>query len=108
MVKLAKETLNRLPVSVQAPSPMVGRNKNHILHIGVGAFHRAHQAYTWHQLRQRHPQQYADWTIVGVCLMPSDRTFVQQFAEQDYLYTARMRAAGGQDNAVVIDSITDV
>lgn len=108
MVKLAKETLNRLPVSVHVPSAMVGRSKNHILHIGVGAFHRAHQAYAWHQLRQRHPQQYADWTILGVCLMPSDRAFVQQFAEQDHLYALRMRAADGKEDIRVIDSITDV
>ncbi|MGV3764089.1 mannitol dehydrogenase family protein [Parapedobacter sp.] len=108
MARLNKKTLGQLPVAVQKPSPTSGRSKNHILHIGVGGFHRSHQAYTWHKLRQRYPQQYADWTILGVCLMPADRAFVQQFAEQDYLYTLRMRAADGNDDVVVIDSITEV
>ncbi|MEC3878122.1 mannitol dehydrogenase family protein [Parapedobacter sp. 10938] len=108
MTTLKNETLSQLPAAVQTPLPVSKGNKNHILHIGVGAFHRAHQAYTWHQLRQRYPQQYADWTILGVCLMPADRAFVQQFEEQDYLYTLRMRAADGNDDVVVIDSITEV
>lgn len=108
MARLNKDTFSQLPATVQKPSAVSGRSKNHILHIGVGGFHRSHQAYTWHKLRQRYPQQYADWTILGVCLMPADRAFVQQFAEQDYLYTLRMRAADGNDNIVVIDSITEV
>src|SRR5690606_22384027 len=78
------------------------------VHFGVGAFHRAHQAYVWQRLRQWHPEHYKDWRIIGVCLMPSDYTFVQQFAEQDYLYTLRMCPPDGEDEHMVIDSIAEV
>ncbi|WP_262244949.1 mannitol dehydrogenase family protein [Parapedobacter soli] len=108
MAKLDRKTLDRLPASVQLPQAAIDGGKSHILHIGVGAFHRAHQAYTWYQLRQRYPQQYADWTILGVCLMPSDQAFVQQFAEQDHLYALRMCPADGEDEITVIDTITNV
>ena len=108
MAKLSKKTLDRLPATVQAPLLANKRSKSRILHIGVGGFHRSHQAYTWHRLRQRYPGQYADWTLVGVCLMPADREFVQQFSAQDCLYALRMRAADGKDDIMVIDSIADV
>ena len=42
VARLSRQTLHRVPASVRRPSavvPQVG-----IVHLGIGAFHRAHQA----------------------------------------------------------------
>ena len=60
-----------------------------IVHIGVGGFHRAHQAmYLDHLLSQPDTRDEAlGWEICGVDLMPGDRPKGQALAAQDELYT---------------------
>ena len=71
-----------------------------ILHIGLGAFHRAHQAvYTDAALAA----EFGDWGIVGVSLRSVD--IVQDLAAQDGLYSVVTRSAAG-DSAQVVGSIT--
>jgi len=108
MTRLNDSTINRLQGLLDLPSPIKGTGKNHIVHFGVGGFHRSHQAYAWHRLRQEHPAQYADWSILGVSLMPTDGTLVKHLREQDYLYALRMRSAAGTDEIQVINSIRTV
>lgn len=56
-----------------------------ICHIGVGGFHRAHQAFYLHQLLQ---QGLADgWGICGIALRASDRPLFEILARQDHLYS---------------------
>ncbi|MGI9541134.1 MAG: mannitol dehydrogenase family protein, partial [Flavobacteriaceae bacterium] len=45
--------------------------KTAIVHIGVGGFHRSHQAYYIHQLLK--DSQYSDWGICGISLREGDR-----------------------------------
>jgi len=67
-----------------------------ILHIGLGAFHRAHQAvYTDAALEA----EFGDWGIVGVSLRSVD--IVQDLAAQDGLYSVVARSAAGDDAQVV-------
>ncbi|WP_105441337.1 mannitol dehydrogenase family protein [Neorhizobium sp. T25_13] len=71
-----------------------------ILHIGLGAFHRAHQAvYTDAALAA----ELGDWGIVGVSLRSVD--IVHDLAAQDGLYSVVTRSAAG-DSAQVVGSVT--
>lgn len=83
-------------------------HRTHILHVGVGAFHRSHQALVWDQLRRFDPVRYADWGITGVCLMPSDRALVQQLRKQNMHYTLREFSAQGTSHTRQIQSIDQV
>uniref|UniRef100_UPI0031015C3D hypothetical protein n=1 Tax=Neorhizobium sp. EC2-8 TaxID=3129230 RepID=UPI0031015C3D len=70
-----------------------------MLHIGLGAFHRAHQAvYTDAALGA----EFGDWGIVGVSLRSVD--IVHDLAAQDGLYSVVARSAAG-DNAQVVGSV---
>jgi fructuronate reductase len=72
-----------------------------IVHIGVGAFHRAHQAaYTEDAVAAAG----GDWGICGVT--PRSRGVVDQLAPQDGLYTVLAR--GDADEARVVGSLREV
>lgn len=55
-----------------------------ILHIGVGHFHRAHQALYMDDLIALHGAK--EWAICGVGIMPQDLA-MQSLRDQEYLYT---------------------
>jgi mannitol 2-dehydrogenase len=76
-----------------------------IAHIGVGGFHRAHQAmYVDRLLRDgRAP----DWGILGVGVLPSDRAMRDALAAQDHLYTLVEKHADGTYEPRVIGSLVD-
>lgn len=84
-MKLNNKNLPLLPAEVQSPRydrTQLGRG---ILHIGVGGFHRSHQAvYTNKLLNQG---EALSWGICGVGLRPEDRSIQQALQPQDYLYT---------------------
>ncbi|NLR99858.1 mannitol dehydrogenase family protein [Rhizobium sp. P38BS-XIX] len=72
-----------------------------ILHIGLGAFHRAHQAiYTEDAMTH----SGGAWGIVGVSLR--SREIVDDLKAQDFLYSVTARRAEGEDIRVV-GSIVD-
>lgn len=81
-----------LPASVQAPGYDRAAQAAGIVHIGIGAFHRAHQAvYTDDAMNAGD----RDWRIIGVSLRSGD--VAAQLNPQDGLYTVSTRgAAGGQ------------
>ncbi|MGK6316251.1 mannitol dehydrogenase family protein [Neorhizobium sp. DT-125] len=88
-----------LPAHVMKPGYDRGSLKPGILHIGVGAFHRAHQAvYTDAALAK----EFGDWGIVGVSLRSVD--IVHDLRAQDGLYTVIARSAAG-DSAQVVGSV---
>jgi fructuronate reductase len=76
-----------LPPGVFRPAYDRDRLKNGIVHLGVGAFHRAHQAlYTEEAICKRG----GDWGIVGVALR--HEAVPQALARQDQLYTVEILA----------------
>jgi mannitol 2-dehydrogenase len=76
-----------------------------IAHIGVGGFHRAHQAmYVDRLLREGLAR---DWGILGVGVLPQDRAIRDALAAQDHLYTLVERHADGSDDPQTIGSIVD-
>ncbi|WP_260580430.1 mannitol dehydrogenase family protein [Sphingopyxis sp. PET50] len=79
-----------LPASVQAPGYDRDAQAAGIVHIGIGAFHRAHQAvYTDDAMGAGD----RDWGITGVSLRSGD--VAARLNPQDGLYTVSARSAGG-------------
>ena len=78
-----------------------------IVHIGVGGFHRSHQAmYLDRLLSQPDTRDEAlGWGICGVDLMPGDRPKGQALAAQDGLYTLVDKKPDGALEPRVIGSI---
>eukprot|EP00968_Pinguiococcus_pyrenoidosus_P003042 scaffold180_cov311-Pinguiococcus_pyrenoidosus.AAC.24 len=74
---------------------------SYIAHIGVGGFHRSHQAYVLNQLMQKEDYEGEKWGIIGVGLMPWDEKMYNTLTEQDYLYTLLMRSKQGSTSCVV-------
>jgi fructuronate reductase len=72
-----------------------------IVHLGIGAFHRAHMAAYVDSLLAQHP----DWAIIGASLRRPDTR--DALAPQDFLYTLAVRDASGT-KARIIGSIRDV
>lgn len=58
---------------------------NSIVHIGVGGFHRAHQA--WYLEHYHRTTGDSTWGITGIGLLPSDSEFLAQLQNQDGLYS---------------------
>lgn len=71
--------------------PAYDRNvlKVGIVHIGVGGFHRAHQALYLEKYLRAHPDDL-NWGILGIGLMPNDTAFLAQLNQQQGLYTLQL------------------
>ena len=82
MTRLGAATLAGLPAGVRRPHYDRGRLKPGLVHLGLGAFHRAHQAvFTEDAIGA----QGGDWGIVGASLRRPDDP--DALAAQDCLYT---------------------
>lgn len=79
--RLSASILDHLPDQVIRPPYSLGSTRIGIVHIGVGAFHRAHQAVYIDNLLAEHP----DWAICGVSLHSTDVR--EALRPQDGLYT---------------------
>ncbi len=104
-VKLANGALNGLPSRVAVPRYDRNRVTVGIVHIGVGGFHRAHQAVYVDDLLALSGGEA--WGICGVGLLPHDRRMAEALIPQDCLYTVVERGAGGETSARVVGAITD-
>ena len=70
-----------------------------ICHIGVGSFHRAHQAWALHRLLQ---EGHAEgWGICGIGLRPADRPLLEQLKAQNGLYALVQADESGSQLAIV-------
>ncbi len=84
-MKLSNTTLPNLPEAVVRPTYDRSALTPGIVHIGLGNFHRGHQAWYLHRLMQR--GQALDWGIIGAGVRPNDEVQRKRLAEQDYLTT---------------------
>ncbi|HEX4028679.1 MAG TPA: mannitol dehydrogenase family protein [Rhizomicrobium sp.] len=81
-MRLSAATLARLPAAVRRPSFNPARLGCGIVHLGIGAFHRAHQAvFTEDAIAA----EGGDWGIAGASLQRPD--VPDALAQQDGLYT---------------------
>ncbi len=85
-----------LPPSVRKPNYRRAGLQPGIVHLGFGAFHRAHQAvYTDAALEA----DFANWGIIGVSLRSSD--MIHDLKAQDHLFSVASRGADGTQIRVV-------
>jgi mannitol 2-dehydrogenase len=83
--KLYDANLDQLPESVARPTYDRSVLTPGIVHIGLGNFHRAHQAWYLHRLFQQGLNM--DWAIVGAGVRPYDEQMRLKLKAQDYLTT---------------------
>jgi mannitol 2-dehydrogenase len=103
LVKLNNDTIAQLGERITHPTYSRQDLRHGIVHIGVGGFHRAHEAvYTEHLLRQGGDLH---WGICGIGLRESDRTMGQVLHEQDYLYSLMALGQAEQPSVEVIGAI---
>ncbi|MFT4565765.1 MAG: mannitol 2-dehydrogenase [Saprospiraceae bacterium] len=76
-----------------------------IVHIGVGGFHRAHQAYYLHQLHEQNAAP--EWGICGIGIREADRKIYDILKKQNELYTLVIKHPDGKVQSQVIGSIVD-
>lgn len=101
-MRLSAASLARLPGPVNVPAYNPETRGIGIVHFGIGAFHRAHQAvYTDDAMAAEN----GDWRILGVSLRSS--SVRDQMRPQDGLYTLVERGSEGI-TAQIIGSVADV
>ena len=76
-----------------------------VVHVGVGGFHRAHQA-MYHD-RLMNQSTALDWGICGVGVMAADRRMKEVLDAQDGLYTLVLKHSDGTYEPRVIGSIVE-
>lgn len=102
-VELTERVLSQLPSPVSTPAYDRSGVTYGIVHIGVGGFHRAHQALYLDNYLAQNPD---DWGICGVGLLEFDQKMRDVMQSQDCLYTLVERSPD-KDEARVIGSIVD-
>jgi mannitol 2-dehydrogenase len=105
MPALNSAMLPTLPSSVGTPAYDRGEVEPGIVHIGVGGFHRAHQAMYIDQLLGRGLAR--EWGICGIGLLPQDAAMRDALRDQDFLYTMVIKQPDGRLEPRVIGSIVD-
>jgi mannitol 2-dehydrogenase len=102
-LELSAQNLRRLDPRIGTPPYDREALGAGIVHIGVGGFHRAHQAVYLDDVCRT---GLTDWSITGAGVLAGDRRIAAALEAQDHLYTLVTRDALGM--AVrVIGSITD-
>jgi mannitol 2-dehydrogenase len=85
LIPLSDATLDRLPPSVRRPRYDRAALTPGIVHIGLGNFHRAHQAWYLHRLFDA--GLCLDWAIIGAGVRPTDAAMREKLLAQDCLTT---------------------
>ncbi|WP_018238173.1 mannitol dehydrogenase family protein [Ensifer sp. BR816] len=94
-MRLSRLTLDRLPEIVKQPDYDPARVTVGIVHLGIGAFHRAHQAVFTDAILAGDPA----WGISGVSLRSPDTRDALQ--PQDGLYTLKIQDGEGEQLQVI-------
>jgi mannitol 2-dehydrogenase len=94
-----------MPPSIKTPSYDRDKVTASIVHIGVGNFHRSHEAYFTNELMERYG--VLDCGICGVGLLDYDRRIYNILKDQDGLYTLVTKELDGSLSAQVIGSIVE-
>ena len=96
MKRLNQAQLASLPADVILPQYDRSKLKAGIVHLGLGAFHRAHQAFYTETVLNKFG---GDWGIIG-CSLRSP-TVRDQLEPQDGLYTLVERSGDGEKLQVI-------
>src|SRR3954469_21719263 len=105
MLPLTPDNLSSFPPEVATPTYDRRNLRVGIVHVGVGGFHRAHQA--MYVDRLLNDGKALEWGICGVGVLPSDRRMADAMTAQDGLYTLVVKHPDGTLEPRVIGSIVD-
>ncbi|CUK20284.1 Mannitol 2-dehydrogenase [Ruegeria denitrificans] len=83
--RLRRDGLSDLPATVRTPAYERSDLAPGIVHIGLGNFHRAHQAWYIHQMMQQGLAY--EWAIIGAGVRNYDAVMRERLLEQDCLTT---------------------
>ncbi|MEV4416625.1 mannitol dehydrogenase family protein [Catellatospora sp. NPDC049609] len=97
--RLGRATLSRLPADSR-PAVLPGDVRAGVLHLGVGAFHRAHQAV---YVEAAMAAAGGDWGIVAVA--PRSRDVLEALRAQDHLYSV-VTLDGADSRTKVVGALT--
>lgn len=103
-MKLCNDTLKDLPEGVLRPTYDRSALTPGIVHIGLGNFHRGHQAWYLHRLMEQGLAH--DWAIIGAGVRAGDEAQRKRLAAQDYMTTLIELDPKGR-SAEVIGSMID-
>ena len=104
LMKLSNATLNDLPKAVLRPRYDRSQLTPGIVHIGLGNFHRAHQAWYLHRLMQQ--GDALDWAIIGAGVRAYDAEMREKLLEQECL-TTLIELDPASSSAEVVGSMID-
>jgi len=102
---LTPANLERIGASVPVPTYDRSQVTPGIVHLGVGGFHRAHQAMYLDRLMNE--GKALDWGIRGIGVLPHDAGMKAVMDAQGGLYTLVLKDADGSREPRVIGSILD-
>ncbi|WP_298970811.1 mannitol dehydrogenase family protein [uncultured Roseobacter sp.] len=85
MIKLTEKSLASLAGTISVPQYDRAALRPGILHVGVGNFHRAHQAIYFEDLHNQ--QSDPAWGICGAGVRAPDARMRAELSEQDWLYS---------------------
>ena len=103
MRALNADALASFDASLPTPTYDRTRVRTGIVHIGVGGFHRAHEAAYLDQLMNE--GKALDWGVTGVGLLAQDRRMHEVMTAQDCLYTLVVKHPDGSLHPRVVGSI---
>src|SRR5437764_149433 len=95
-LRLSNASLDVLPGHIHRPDYDRARVRSGIVHLGIGAFHRAHQAVAIDDLLAAGA---TDWGIIGASLRSSDTH--DALAPQDCLYTVVVRSGSRTAHRII-------
>lgn len=101
-MRLSNETLDRVPADVGRPGYDRAAARAGVVHLGLGAFHRAHQAVVFDDAMAAGDPR---WMVTGASLRSPDAR--DRSAPQDGLYALLVRDGAGE-RVRVVGSVRDV
>ena len=103
--KLNNTNLSAISERVSTPQYDRSKVKTGIVHVGIGGFHRAHEAFYTDELL--HDPTVTQWGICGIALLDFDTKIYNTLKEQDGLYTLIVKELDGTLTERVIGSIVE-
>src|SRR3954470_3133702 len=94
--RLSNASLDQFPAQIRRPAYDRSGVTPGIVHLGIGAFHRAHQAVVIDDLLA---SGATDWGIIGASLRSPETR--DALAPQDCLYTLAVRSGAGTDHRII-------
>lgn len=105
MHALTSTTLHRVPDQIPVPGYDREVIRGGVVHVGVGGFHRAHQAVYLDRLLSAGGSP--EWGICGVGLLPGDHVMRDVLTAQDCLYSVTAKHPDGSLSPSVVGALVD-